>query len=867
MSFSSPNLDDRDFHQLVEECKTIVRNSCPAWTDLTPSDPGMVLLELFAHLTEVMIYRLNRLPEKAFIEFLRLLGVKLTPPTSARATLRFSLNRSQSQAVEIPERTRVTMGKVMPQSEPPVFLTEAPGVLEPGQMEIEIGAYHCEAVDAEWLGLGTGSPGLCLQVKRPPIVASLPKSLDLRVGVEAAPGELDERMRAVSHLGKSYRIWTEVEDFVDLGAERFVYVVDRLAGSISFAPALLSRAEMDPSISAEPPSERPKALAAVPTAGREILAWYCRGGGSQGNVSAHSLTLAKDGLPGVSVTNPQPAVGGLAAESLENALIRGPLEIHSLHRAVTAKDFEMIARRETGAVARAMAFTKATLWKYASPGTVEVLLVPSIPSEARNRDRVTPDQLQEHQAASTLTHIQAALDLRRPLGTVCVVDWVRYKVVRVRARIVIHREEDRSQVAARVLRQLHRVISPLPSGDPGSTGWRFGQGLRAFQVYEIVLAEPGVKYIEHVRLLVDEAPSSQVTSIADDPFHPSAWYAASGETLFRTINDGDGWERLSAFPAQTVKFMRSHPVQPGVLVLVTEQAGEAPGYRIYVTRNCGEKWESIAHTTFSVDDAAWLFHRPAPTVVLATDAGLYELSLTAGSVPLKILVGPPDQLLGFYAVTVVDVRGIIHVAAAATSKRGVYLSDYENRPNTFKLIGLVGEDVRVLEAQRDGIRRFLWGGATATSSEVGKGCFRKEVPTSKDDWDRMDQGWKGGSCLALAFSESHVFAATHHAGALRIDSTQSVSAVRWVGPEVKSDLPMRDLERFQRVSTLAVSPAGKPLLVGGPEGIFRSEDGGTKYVGVSGREFVDEITLPGTWLFCSGEHELTILGEDEASRD
>lgn len=50
------------------------------WTDLSPGDPGMVILELFAHLTEIMIYRLNRLPEKAYIEFLRLLGVRLQPP-------------------------------------------------------------------------------------------------------------------------------------------------------------------------------------------------------------------------------------------------------------------------------------------------------------------------------------------------------------------------------------------------------------------------------------------------------------------------------------------------------------------------------------------------------------------------------------------------------------------------------------------------------------------------------------------------------------------------------------------------------------------------------------------------------------------
>ena len=63
----TPNLDDRNFDQLLNEAKerfTQFSQSTVEWTDLTPSDPGIILLELFAHLTEVMIYRLNRVPQK-----------------------------------------------------------------------------------------------------------------------------------------------------------------------------------------------------------------------------------------------------------------------------------------------------------------------------------------------------------------------------------------------------------------------------------------------------------------------------------------------------------------------------------------------------------------------------------------------------------------------------------------------------------------------------------------------------------------------------------------------------------------------------------------------------------------------------------
>jgi predicted phage baseplate assembly protein len=93
MPIPAPNLDDRTFADLVEEAQRIVRQRTPDWTDLTPSDPGVVLIELFAHLTDVMLYRLNRLPEKAYVEFLRLIGVDLLPPGSARATLEFTTER------------------------------------------------------------------------------------------------------------------------------------------------------------------------------------------------------------------------------------------------------------------------------------------------------------------------------------------------------------------------------------------------------------------------------------------------------------------------------------------------------------------------------------------------------------------------------------------------------------------------------------------------------------------------------------------------------------------------------------------------------------------------------------------------------
>lgn len=54
----------------------------PEWTNHNESDPGITLIELFAYLTEMMIYRLNRVTDANRCAFLTLIdGIKRTPST------------------------------------------------------------------------------------------------------------------------------------------------------------------------------------------------------------------------------------------------------------------------------------------------------------------------------------------------------------------------------------------------------------------------------------------------------------------------------------------------------------------------------------------------------------------------------------------------------------------------------------------------------------------------------------------------------------------------------------------------------------------------------------------------------------------
>jgi len=860
MALPSPNLDDRAFAQLLEEAKQRIRASCPEWNDLSASDPGMVLLEVFAYLTETMIYRLNRVPEKAYVAFLRLLGVNLLPPEAAVVKLLFKRSRSGETPVNIPRGARISVSRATAGTSPPVFVVARSVAMAPSAAEVEVLAYHCDLVEAELVGKGTGTGGLVVRVSRSPIVGPAPDEIDLVVGVEAAREELDERVAAREFGGKSYRVWREVESFAQTGSDPYVYVVDRVAGTITFAPSVRMRTENNLL------EEVPRSLAAVPAAGREIRVWYRRGGGPDGNVAANTLNVIKDPIPGVSVTNPSAAVGGRAAEPLENALLRGPQELHSLQRAVTARDFELVAKR-SGAVSRARAFTKAALWTYAAPGTVELVLVPYLDEQKRGR-AVSVAQLEAVETSEARQTIQAALDERRPLGTTCVVNWARYKTVRVRARLVAHPEEDLAALKKRVLDRLYEAINPLPAKT--YAGWRFGQALRTSNLYDVALAEPGVSYVDDVQLIVDDVPETDLTCLALDASQPQTWYAGSGNTLYRSMDDGEGWTSTGRFAEQAVYSVQSHPDVPGLIAVITRGSGDSGGSRVQLSFDCGDNWEQKAATSYEIEDMAWALREDKPLLFLATSVGLFELAIQQGASPVQVFVRPDDQQVGYYAVTAATLKDGLTVAAATRSKGGVYLSSQGGKGNSFRNIGMAGEDVRVLSVQFDGSRAFLWAGLAApVLGDPGKGCCAWELLGSvdpPDGWQRFDKGWLGGSCVELASQQSKMMAATYDGGVLWLEQRSDQES--WHAPDIGCGLPQATREHpFQRVDALAADPARSIILAGGKTGAYRSRDGGEHYESCSRKVFPDKVTLPMNCLFCSGDHEIEVVSESEKNTD
>ncbi|HEX4449236.1 MAG TPA: putative baseplate assembly protein [Kofleriaceae bacterium] len=102
-----PKLDDRSFHDIVEEAISMIPRYSPEWTNHNPSDPGITLIELAAWMTDLLIYRLNQVPDKNYVAFLNLLGIKLRAPRAAKALVRFTLTEGATKQ-RVPRGTQVS---------------------------------------------------------------------------------------------------------------------------------------------------------------------------------------------------------------------------------------------------------------------------------------------------------------------------------------------------------------------------------------------------------------------------------------------------------------------------------------------------------------------------------------------------------------------------------------------------------------------------------------------------------------------------------------------------------------------------------------------------------------------------------------
>src|SRR5215510_9807743 len=111
MPIRPPSLDDRSFDDLVDELVSRIPAHTPEWSSANPGDPGRTLIELFAWLGDTLLYRVNLVPERQRLAFLRLLGNPMRPAVAAKGLATISIDDdTNSSAVLLDQRVSVVGG-------------------------------------------------------------------------------------------------------------------------------------------------------------------------------------------------------------------------------------------------------------------------------------------------------------------------------------------------------------------------------------------------------------------------------------------------------------------------------------------------------------------------------------------------------------------------------------------------------------------------------------------------------------------------------------------------------------------------------------------------------------------------------------
>jgi predicted phage baseplate assembly protein len=236
----------------------------------------------------------------------------------------------------------------------------------------------------------------------------------------------------------------------------------------------------------------------VPLPGQDIRAvWYQTSAGRSGNVT-RGLTWKFRTLivPGVSLTNTQPATGGAEVEPLGEMELRARALMNRPQRAVTLEDIERIALGTPGArVARAHALANCPV-----PERITVVALPKV---RPGRSGAPP-----RPSSAFLAAVQQHLDARRLLcDNIRVVPPV-YVELRISASLQLAKGAGAAAVVERARDALNAFLTGIPDDEPDTlrtsspcpTRWPIGRGVFPSDVYAVLDRVAGVEYVEALTL-------------------------------------------------------------------------------------------------------------------------------------------------------------------------------------------------------------------------------------------------------------------------------------------------------------------------------------------------------------------------------
>jgi len=519
MSLPIPNLDDKTFEELVDEARKLIPVFTSQWTNHNLSDPGITLIELFAWLVEMQYYHLNVVSDHHRLKYLDLLGAAPRAASPAKVDVRLSAD----EFIPVPAGTlfktvSAPFGIVFESEEDieivPVIVEKVVSYANSQWIDVTdfneqpytyfhaFGQYPVQG-DALYLGLRTGKSAEQLAGKTMKI-ALYTYEKDLPPEGQGLPGDEQEKESVTLYppAKTAWEYWNKDSRWLPLevtAAEVGAPVLARKGFLFMKFPAQNDMVK-------ETPSQVPQSLkddelfwirCRLEQAGYEIPPRIDRiltnvvsavqgqtmevKAGSSG-LEIETGTLTGIDIPGVTVSNPFPSCGASAEESIDEAFIRFKKELYTPCTAVTAGDYEYIARATPGLrVARARAVV--------SPGENEVTVV------------VVPYSFSEKPVPGPgfKKTVCEFLDLHRPITTyirVCDPDYVK---VSVSVEIKLAPGYGPDPVRERVREALNLFLAPLDKTGSGD-GWPFGRPVYRSEINEVLEGVEGVDCVTALSL-------------------------------------------------------------------------------------------------------------------------------------------------------------------------------------------------------------------------------------------------------------------------------------------------------------------------------------------------------------------------------
>jgi Baseplate J-like protein len=530
---SRPRIDytNKDYASLRAALLELASERLPEWTDQSPNDLGVLLLELFASMGDSLFYNQDRIAGESFLEtaverrsvvnLLRLIGYELRPPLAASADLTLLFDKSATAAFTINQfdafkTTAAVTGTpidfqyiqatpiTLELKELPFGLLDARGTLNVMDKNAALPSSLLSGTAAYRVYQSLPVVQIDATVVKE-IVASSDGSAGQRYALARAP-VVDDTLVVTVNEGGGPAAWTRVPSLLKSLDTDTHYAVRRDENGvvwIEFGDNTYGKA---------------------PRRGlNNITADYAVGGGVKGNVPAGAISkVVTSGTPLTRVLNPKAASGGTEAEGTADAVLRGPQQFRAMGRAVTAADYEALAR--SFGVAKVLA--RSAGWN-----TIQLIVAPAgggAPSDTLKDD------------------LRAYLEPKRIMTSLIEIVGPTYVAVHIEADVTVVPQFSTSLVRQQVVNAVDTLL--------GFDNLQFNQPLYISKLYEVIQDIDGVLFVNIKTFTRDPSAASGPQLPLDGKLSFGAkdsgetkdsgelpiWKGFDGELNSLTINGGRG---------------------------------------------------------------------------------------------------------------------------------------------------------------------------------------------------------------------------------------------------------------------------------------------------------------------------------------